>query len=462
MNNFFPLLKFIARIRIKWMLFMVVFFASCEKDGNISLYNSNDTIGAEITDSITVRTATYQLDPLPSNGKGIILVGELDDAATGKLAVSSFFRIGNSGISSITLPDDAAFDSLSLALPYQGYYYGDTTLNQQLTVHRVTEDIELIDESNAWEEDEKPVFASGSTLFTNSTFAYESNALGSVSFHPKPNTKEDTVFIKMDQSFGQDLWQKIKDANSQVTNSDEFLEYIKGFSLVSANKSGVVTAFPTDSITMDLHYSYTRLGDGKLVQGKLQLKVDDINYQFNSIKIDRSASSLKALPAGVEGEISSSATDHQVMLQGISGLVTKIQFPYLHEFVNRNDVVINKAELIIETPPTTHEPYTPPPSLNIMLANQYGVPTSLLTASYETTTQTAYLQKDQSGGTGNGKYTFNLLEYVSNYRKAVEDTKSSLYLSIPVSDLLTKVDRLVVGGGGEAALIKLRILYTKY
>lgn len=462
MDNFFPLQKFTALIRINWIFFLLISFVSCKKDGNISLYNSNDTIGAEITDSITVHTATYQLDPLPSNGKGIMLVGEIDDAATGKMALSSYFRIGNSGISSVTLPEDAVFDSLSLALPYQGYYYGDTTLNQQVSVHRVTEDIELIDESNAWEEDEKPVFASGSTLFTNSKFAYEPNALGSVSFHPKPNTKEDTVFISMNQAFGQDLWQKIKDANSQVTNADEFLEYIKGFSLVSVNKSGVVIGFATDSITMDLHYSYTRSGDGKVVQGKLQLKVDDINYQFNSINIDRSASLLKALPATVKGEISSAETDHQVMLQGISGLVTKIQFPYLHEFVNRNDVVINKAELIIETPPTTHEPYTPPSSLNIMLANQYGVPTSLLTASYETTTQTAYLQDDQSGGTGNGKYIFNLLEYVSNYRKAVEDTKSSLYLSIPVSDLLTKVDRLIIGSNGETPLIKLRILYTKY
>lgn len=435
---------------------------SCTKDGTISLENTNDNIGSEIADSITVRTATYQLDALPSNGQGLMLVGEMIDDATGNLTASSYFRIGNSAISRASLPDDAIFDSLSLALPYQGYYYGDTTLTQSFTLHRVTEEIALIEESNAWEEDEKPVFASGSTLFTSNTFSYEANPLGSVSFKPKPTSKTDTVFVKMSQSFGEDLWAKVKNGSSQVSNSEEFLEYIKGFVLVPKGKSAIVTAFPTDSILMNIYYSYTRTTDGKRVQESLHMKVDDNMHQFNSLQIDRSQSVINKLSATIESELPGSETKEQVMLQGLSGLVTKIQFPYLYEFVNRNDVIINKAELIIETPVNSHTPYTAPSTLNIMLADEHGVPKSLLTSSYETTTQTAYLMNDLSGGVGNGKYTFNLTEYVSNFRGALEDHKSSLYLTIPVSDLLTKVDRLVMGKGDGNSPIKLRILYTKY
>src|SRR5690606_17221271 len=203
------------------LILSVIYLSSCTKEGSISLNNTNDDIGAEIADSITVRTATYQLAPLPANGKGTMLVGEMLDEATGNLIASSYFRIGNSAISSVTIPEDAVFDSLSLALPYQGYYYGDTTLTQSFTLHRVTEEMKLIDESNAWEEYEQPVFASCSTLFTNNTFSYDSQPLGTTYFKTKPTSKTDTVFIKMDPTFGEDLWAKVKSGSTQVTNSEE-------------------------------------------------------------------------------------------------------------------------------------------------------------------------------------------------------------------------------------------------
>lgn len=454
----------LSLLKTKFSIFylMGIVFVACTKDGAISLENTNDEIGAEIADSISVRAATYQLDPLPTSGKGVMLVGAMHDAATGDLTVSSYFRMGNTAISSVSLPEDARFDSLTLALPYQGYYYGDTSSTQQISLHRLTADMALIEESVAWEDDEQPVFASGSNLFTNNVFHYEEMPLGSTSFTPKPKSTSDTVFIKMDQAFGEDLWAKIKTADSKVTNSEEFLDYLKGFVLVPEKGAASVIAFPTDSLLMNVYYSYTRTTDGKGVQEKLQMKMDDITYQFNSIQIDRSQSLLHALNATTKGELAATETDQQVMLQGLSGLVAKIQFPYLYEFVNRNDVIINKAELIIETPQSSYIPYTPPAILNIMLADKHGIPKSLLTASYESTIQSAYIANDLYGGTQHGTYTFNLTEYVSNFRGADEDPSSALYVTVPTTDLLTKTDRLLISSGNGTLPIKLRILYTKY
>lgn len=436
---------------------------SCKKEGTISLLNLNDNIGAEITDSATVYAATYQLDPLPTSGTGVMLVGNMNDVFTGNLTVSAYFRIGNSSLSATTLPEDAVLDSISLALPYEGYYYGDTTQTQGLALHKLTEAMELINESNAWEEDEKPVFASGSALFSNSSFTYETQILGTASFRPKPNKTTDTVFIKIDPSFASTLWDKIKNNNSQITNEEEFLEYIKGFALVPTTQTSVITAFPTDSIAINVYYSYIRTTDGKQIQESINMKIDDNAYQFNHIQVDRSQSSLKNLRFGVKGELSGAETGQQVALQGLSGLVTKIQFPYLHAFVNQTDVVINKAELSIETPTTSYVLFSPPVALNIMLADQYGIPKSLLTGSYDNSyTQSAYLTNDISGGTSSGKYTFNLTEYVSAYKGADEDEKSALYLTIPVSDLLTRTNRLLIGAGNGEPPIKLRIIYTKY
>jgi len=437
-------------------------FNACQKEGTISLDNTNDEIGVELSDSTTVVTSTYQMDKIPSNGKGVVLFGQLNDEETGTLTVSSYFRVGNTNISNLSLPNDAAFDSIALVLPYSGYYYGDTTVVQRVNLYRLNEEMELIEPSNAWEDDEYPVFVSGSAFYTNTTFGHDASPLGTATFRPKPASITDTLFIRVTDSFGQELWQKIKDNDRQITNTDDFLDYFKGMVLIPDGKSNVVTGFNTDSVSLDLYYRYTRETDGKLVQDTLKMMVNDSTYQFNHIAIDRQNSVLSGLSNTGSAELAASQSEQKVMLQGLSGLVTKIRFPYLYDFVNRDDIIINKAELTIETAPSRYTSFPAPGSLNMFLANEYDVPKSLLNYSWQDYAQAPSLLENGTGGTQYDQYRFDLTEYVSNYRKAVRDDKSSLFLSLPTTDLLSKVDRLVVAPDENGPRIKLSIWYTRY
>lgn len=443
-------------------IFLVCILLSCEKDKLGIPIEKEDTFAGETTDTTTVYTATYQFSPLPTSGKGIMIVGRVSDDVIGDIAVNSYFKIGKSSLSEIT-NSTSVFDSITLELPYSGYYYGDTTNVQTIVVHRLLEKMELVNESSAWESDELPIFSSGSALFSNSKFQYDENDLGSKQFKPTPNKTIDTVSIKLDKAFGEDIWKKAQSSSIQITNSDEFENYLKGFVLTSGSNNDCLLGFNTDSILVNLHYSYINDTDGKKVNNKVSMKVEDNSFQFNELKIDRSQTVFKALNSSRIGELSSDETDNQVVIQGLTGLVTKVTFPYLEEFMNSSGTILNKAELIIETSNTTHVPFMPPSSLILFVADENGSPSSILTNSYvDTEVQNAYLMQSSSGGTQVGRYTFNLTQYVSDYRGSIENNKKALYLSLPMSDLTTKAERLIVSKNGNKPAISLKLIYTKY
>ncbi len=209
---------------------VLFFLASCSRKGDISLGDEEQSMGAEIVDSLTVSASTFLLDPLPTAGTGVLLTGKLDDGDLGKLAVSTYFRTGISTLNA-TLPDGAVYDSISLLLQYNHYYYGDTTKVQHLNLYRLTDEMELKDIPTTVEDDEKPVFVGSSTLWADQQLGHDATALGSVSFKPHPLSGRDTVKIRVADDLGHTLFDMAKNSDARLANADDFASFIKGFVL---------------------------------------------------------------------------------------------------------------------------------------------------------------------------------------------------------------------------------------
>src|SRR5690606_27621808 len=201
---------------------------ACKQGEGIRLDNEGiDDLGIEIVDTLTVDARTFLLDPLPTAATGTILVGSLRDEALGELRLSSYFRISNSELNLSGLPADAVYDSLSLRLFYDGYYYGDTTAQLQLALHRLSEDLELSELPVALEDDEYPVFVSGETLWSDQSVAFEPTALGSATFLPRPLSTSDTVRIKLDDALGRSLFDMAMSNDTRLTNAEDFIDFFK-------------------------------------------------------------------------------------------------------------------------------------------------------------------------------------------------------------------------------------------
>ncbi len=437
------------------------FLIGCKQGDGISLGNpDDDAMGANIADTLTVEASTFLLDPLPTTGQGALLAGRLSDQDLGEVRSLSYFRLSNEQVSLSNLPDDASYDSLSISLFYNGYAYGDTTQAARLHLHRVIESIEPYEPPIALEDDEYPVFVSGSTLLADREFQYESQSLGSVLFTPRPNTVGDSVLVRLADSFGQTLFDMVVNNDSRLTVQDDFNDFLKGLVLVPAADMGVMIGF-RDSISFNIHYSHESQDDGMRQTGVINFPIGASTHQFNHIVTDRSGTSLAGLSAQHD-EMPAADTRHQTYVQGSAGIVTRLRFPTARMFVNDGLIAVSKAQLIIETDQSREHLFPPPNTLILMVANRYGTPTSLLTNSYQEDTQVAYYQAPgAAGGVGNGRYVFDLTAYISELRNTAAGEDESLLLSLPLTELMSSVNRLRIAASDGKPAIKLHVTYVK-
>lgn len=440
---------------------VVASLKGCKQGEGIRLDNPDTGMGVEIVDTLTIAASTFLLDPLPTAGTGTMLAGNLNDEALGAITVSPYFRVGNSGLSLAGLPADAVFDSLSLRLFYNGYYYGDTTAEMRLALHRLSEDLELSELPVALEDDEYPVFVSRETLWSDQRFAFDGTPLGHVTFFPRPLSASDTVKIRLDDVFGRILFDMAMASDTRLTNAEDFTDFFKGLVLLPEGIGKCIVGF-RDSLALNLHYSYERQSDGMRVSDTLKFGIGTTDYQYNRVMTDRQGTVLEGL-SYQHDEVPASATLYRTFIQGSSGIVTRLRFPTARQFINSANIAVSKARLIIETDQSGDGHYPPPSALVLMVANQYGTPTAMLTSSYDSGTQTApYQTPSQAGGAGNGKYIFDLTQYISEMRNSTSSETESLLLTVPISDLMATVTRLAIATQGNEPAIKLHLTYIKF
>ncbi|MDM1293823.1 DUF4270 family protein [Sphingobacterium sp. N143] len=439
-------------------LFTLAAFVGCNKDISLSLDNSRDeTIGVVPIDTVSVKVSTYQLDNIPTSATGTMLVGKNSNAITGSVKSTAYMRLGVGTVSNSSIPDDAVLDSVTLVLTPNKYYYGDTTQVQKVSVHRVLEDITQTQIDLTKPADERPVFVTTASLFSKQKFEYEQSPLAELSFSPRVKSI-DSLFFKFNNSISNELFTMIKNNDNRIQNSTSFQEYFKGLALVPDDNNTAMVGFK-DTVYLQVHYSFLN-NEGTKSVGKQYFSIDNKAFQYNQIESDRSGTKFAPMTLA-NPQISSKQTDGYAFLEGSTGVVAKIEFPTLLELVNNPSIAINKAELVIEAENGALATFTQPQSLVLMIANNSGNPVSLLTSPYGTTTQQVPLVPGDDFGS-NGKYTFNLIEYLAKI-KTTAYKNTSLYLSLPTSGLFSSGNRLILAKDNDNdPKIKLNILYTKF
>ena len=443
-------------------------FISCNKDMDVSLGTPNDAFSVSLVDSMTVNTSTFQLLNLPSAGMGTILVGQAEQNDIGKVKSSSYFKLAFEDLYD-GIPTNATFDSVNVVLKPNNakYFYGDTTNNQTISVHRVTEEIVTKNLLNQVDAFLTPVYASGATIFTDTKFNYDASALGTATFSPKVRSI-DKINIKLENAFGQDLFDKIK-ANEYIVSTQELLQnYIKGLVLKPGNNNTAVLGL-NDSVSVNINYTYIG-NDGFKTTGKKTLTTGSRSFQYNNIEYDRSAT-LYATLDDQNRELKSSETNNKVYIQSGTGTVAKISIPSLAEFMAIENIAVNKAELIIETESTNTGLYTAPNALMLLVAKN-DIPVSYIRTPFSTTIQQASFIPGNNVGL-NARYVFNMLEYVKNinanqYRDASLLIASSASFATGTSSapFITldngRTNAAVIATENGKPKIKLNIVYTKF
>ncbi len=146
----------------------------------------------------------------------------------------------------------------------------------------------------------------------------------------------------------------LKENDENISTSDYFLDYLKGFAITSdEGGNSTIIGFLADEshIILKIYYHIDKdVPETKVIE----IKFGDSDVQFNNIQYDLTNTLLKNLKA-TNNIISSSQTGNKAFLQGLIGLLPKIQFPTLKDLLMENHWKILRAELILEPVKTSYD-----------------------------------------------------------------------------------------------------------
>lgn len=356
-------------------IFTLLTIISCENPAiDIGLQEDNP-LNTTFTDTISVKASTVLVnDSILALQKSNLYVGSYFDNTFGKITSKAFLEIGlESGTtgSTFTGAPNATVDSVVLALDYDEYY-GDTTQDLTLQVHRLTQG-----------------FDERTTYFTNTNLPAESNPLGTKTFKPRPRKTLEVerkernaagevtsikkikrsypVRIRLVNSFATEVISK--SGTSTLTNGQDFLKFLPGLAISASSNAKSIVGFNLKSAADSTYLTYMTIyykSDGKPY--KYNFIVNPGNFQFSQVSADRTGSKLANLRQSGDS-VSSTATNNEVYLQESVGVKTKITFPHIHKIrAKLGDVAINRAELII--PVKTTADNTPSPFLYLFETNK--------------------------------------------------------------------------------------------
>ena len=360
-----------------------LFLSACEDPQEIGSEVFVQNIGVLFTDTLTVDASTVLVDSILTSTTPNLLVGRYIDPILGLVEASSYFQISNSDTLRSYLFDlnktpliiankkdfkwiknPTKVDSIRLILPYS-VYQGDTLQSQTFKVSQLNDN---------------SILEATKSYFSNSDApSLKPNLLGqvkNVKVRPIKNrsilsglSRFDTLRIPITDPAFINFISSQRDSNKEdALIGTGFKGKIRGLALTSeSSNNAAIVGFFSDYSVMKVYYSYAysyTLRNKANTLDSLKVTVDSTksndlfvglysratgasqNARFNKVNASRSGVFSKL--AKVTDVISSSLSNNQSTIQSSTGLAMKVKFPSLLKLKERQDIAINKAELILE------------------------------------------------------------------------------------------------------------------
>ncbi|KAA2241784.1 DUF4270 domain-containing protein [Chitinophaga agrisoli] len=437
-----------AYLKIGVAILLAALNSACDKNGfTYDLTDGNQPSNYILTDTLTIDMQTVQLDSIPTSGDGIIVCGRHQDPYFGKITASSFFQLQlPQGTLTDVQNESSRYDSIELVLKPNRQVYGDTTSAQDFGVYEV---LETIQPAN-----------NGFALYNNSNFLTGSQSLGNFQ-QPRnfPNI-DTTVRVKLENSFGNTLFQLFKNKAPEVSTQANFLQYYRGLALKpGANSANIMGFFTGDtSVMLRVHY---HINEPIISDRHLDMPMYNPNLQFNQVSADRTGTVLAALNGSTKS-LPSTQTNNQGFVQYLSRIVTRIDMPGLKGLASLGKFFkVMRATLILQPVAGTYEtPYALPPRVTICETDQKNNVVDTVT-SPTAGIQYGNLVIDKQYYL-NTNYTYDITHYVINNIASVAANNYGLMITPTRGDALTNFNRLVLGDTKQKYRAKVQVYYLLY
>ncbi len=406
----------------KLVLLFYILFISCNNSEDLTLGSNfiDNTTRIFQVDTFTVELSTVKMDSIITSLNEEALVGYCEDGELGKITATYFTQI--SLPLNRTLSEEDEYDSITIVMPYNSYFYGDTTVEQKVDIFLLKEKMTLVDDY----------------YYNTNELEYENTPIGSYEFEPRP-IRDSVIEFRIDDALGEDLFNKLLYEEEEVQTNEEFQEYIYGLAIVCDNsQSSSIIGYSRSGISLKLYSAKIEESEfGYYEQVIYEFNCD--GYHFNKIESDRRGTVLEQI-SDQEENLSSNLTNSKTYIQAGTGILTKVNFPYLNSILFDSDNITLSAELIIKP---ANESYIGefPDNLSAYLTydnNNFDINnTDNILSTSEFVLDEMYHE--------NTYYTFDLTEYIDvQISNGYFDNDLGLLLTIPSPNFSSTVERLIV------------------
>jgi hypothetical protein len=432
MNN-----KFIFAV-----FFAITFIAyGCKENSNLGLdfLPEGDVLNLQITDTTTINVFTCMDDSLETNSPSQLLLGIYNDPIFG--------RVKAEFVSQILLDESSSFhpyyldgiaESLIIYLPYDTTYsenfYGNKDAELQINVYKLSE----------------PIYSDDIHYAGDNPDTYHDNVL--VGSGILKSSDDNSLVITLDSELAQDF---IDNSATYFSVSDTlaFTETFYGFyfSIVDDGVAdGVIARFNPSSDDSEVVLSYYPLNDNdSLYKYNFQLNTSCVSFNLFSHTFSET----------VINNIDQNTAENQdsvAYLQSMGGTKIKLEFPYLSNLSTVENMILNKAELVVKTENSALSGESDFSAINYMTM-----------VAYDNNNNLIYIDEFMNGSSLTG-YEYSDGEYRFIITRQIEDfiinpdvsNEYSLYL-VPLQRRYN-FGRSVITTGNHSNSMKLILTYTQY
>lgn len=317
------------------ILLSAVVLLGCKKPEDIGqdiVALDGEHLNANFTDTVSVRTYSLIVDSIPTKSVDRQMLGAFFDPIFGSTAAGIYtqIRLANNDLDFGT---NAVCDSIVFGLDYEGFY-GDTAAIQHIKIFELDEDMYF---DSAYYSN-KILATKQPALFDEDVVFNLTDSIQLAGGKARPHLR-----MNLPISFGADIISK--SGQTELSNNEEFLKFIKGFYLVADEKTqGGGMSY------IDLMSSYSRItlyyhnDDGDTTYEYFLINNNCAFFsQFNHFDYYNSS------PDFYNQVVLEDTTlgNQECYVQPMSGIRTYVNFPYIQELKKENQLAIQKAELIV-------------------------------------------------------------------------------------------------------------------
>jgi hypothetical protein len=444
------------------LLISLFILNSCKTQDGIGLDPATPINGKLIEDNSIVATTVKEDTVVTSALSARVPLSYFKDSEFGTTEANIAMVLSTPGAIAYTVPTGTiTIDSAILILPYAtNGFYGDSLLSTyKIDVHQLKERI-----------------VATKTYYNNKHFESFSNVIGTKTFLARAH---DTLKVTNIVKGGRDTLIKVK-PQVRIPIDPNFVK--QNFFSASTAVLSNPTLFENtvNGLYVTLDKNQTPGVGGNLIfnidtAAALRVYYKNVNgttvdTAVISLSLGRKVAEIKhTYSTKVQAAIDNPTTTDLVYLQGLAGLRAKLSIPNVKD-IFKNDggsdnVVLNRAELVIKVNPGTTTPFAPNKRLNLYRYDIAGQRVAVQDASTTDPRSTNF------GGGYNattGEYHFIVTAYLQDLLrgKSVDygtyigpvDPTGTIFDPTPAA---TYAERSIIVGKNSPYRVKLNIIYTK-